>query len=184
MKQKYSFAKWLFVFFFVTVILVGNFTNAQAASVYDAIYSTVGEYNDNPAECKWITEAILYASGEYQVDPILITAVMETESGFCFTAKSSAGAIGLMQLMPGTAAMIGVDPYKPLENVLGGASYLRTQIDNFDDWGEYAVTDAVAAYNAGSQAVINAGGVPNYRETRQYVINVAANYQRLLAKIY
>ena len=88
-----------------------------------------------------------------------------------------------MQLMPGTAAMIGVDPYNPLENVLGGASYLRTQIDNFADWGEYAVTDAVAAYNAGSQAVINAGGVPNYRETRQYVINVAANYQRLLQRL-
>jgi len=184
MKRKFNCPKLLSVFFFVTVFLLGKGATVQAASVYEAIYSTVGEYNENPAECRWITEAILYASGEYQVDPILITAVMEAESGFCFTAQSSAGAIGLMQLMPGTAAMIGVDPYNPLENVLGGASYLRTQIDNFADWGEYAVTDAVAAYNAGSQAVINAGGVPNYRETRQYVINVAANYQRLLAKIY
>ena len=109
---------------------------------------------------------------------------MEAESGFCFSAISPAGAIGLMQLMPGTADMLGVNPYNPLENVLGGASYLRTQLDNFAGWGEYGITYAVAAYNAGSGAVYKYGGVPNYRETRQYVINVAVNYQRLLAQIY
>jgi len=176
-------SKILFVLFFlVTITFCGK--NAQAAEVYDVIYNDVLYYNENPAETQWITQAIYYAAGEYRLDPILLTAVMEAESGFCFTAVSSAGAIGLMQLMPETAAMLGVNPYNPLENVLGGASYLRTQLDNFADWGEYAVTDAVAAYNAGSQAVINYGGVPNYRETRQYVINVAANYQRLLEQLY
>ena len=85
-----------------------------------------------------------------------------------------------MQLMPETASAIGVNPYNPLENVLGGAIYLRNQLDRFSGYGKYAVTNAVAAYNAGAQAVINAGGVPNYSETRQYVVNVANNYQKLL----
>lgn len=176
-------AKILPVFLLVVLVTFGG-VKAQAAEVYDVIYNDVISYNRNPEEARWITQAIFYACGEYQIDPILFTAVMEAESGFCFTAVSPAGAVGLMQLMPGTAAMLGVNPYNPLENVLGGAIYLRTQLNNFADWGEYAVTDAVAAYNAGSQAVINYGGVPDYRETRQYVINVADNYQRLLQAIY
>ena len=176
-------SKILFVFI-LTAVLIFNNNNAQAAEVYDVIYNDVSYYNENPAEAQWITQAIFYAAGEYRLDPLLLTAVMEAESGFCFSAISPAGAIGLMQLMPGTADMLGVNPYNPLENVLGGASYLRTQLDNFAGWGEYGITYAVAAYNAGSGAVYKYGGVPNYRETRQYVINVAVNYQRLLAQIY
>ena len=108
---------------------------------------------------------------------------MEAESGFDFKSLSSVGAIGLMQLMPETANAIGVNPYNPLENILGGTMYLRNQLERFAGWGKYAVTDAVAAYNAGAQAVINAGGVPNYSETRQYVVNVANNYQKLIEKM-
>jgi len=181
--MKYNPGKILLIAIF-SVLMFCSGAKVQAAEVYDVIYADVIGYNGNPEEAQWITQAIFYACGEYQIDPILFTAVMEAESGFCFTAVSPAGAIGLMQLMPGTAAMLGVNPYNPLENVLGGAIYLRTQLNNFADWGEYAVTDAVAAYNAGSQAVIKYGGVPNYPETRQYVINVAANYQRLLQAIY
>lgn len=154
--------------------------NAEATDLYDVIRQEIGYYNGNEKESDWITRAILYASSEYQVDPILITAVMEAESGFNFKSTSTVGAIGLMQLMPETANAIGVNPYNPLENVLGGAIYLRNQLDKFSGYGKYAVTDAVAAYNAGAQAVINAGGVPNYSETRQYVVNVAKNYQKLL----
>ena len=154
--------------------------NVEAAELYDVIHREVSYFNPNDRESVWITQAILYASSEYQVDPILITAVMEAESGFNFQSTSSVGAIGLMQLMPETANSIGVNPYNPLENVLGGAIYLRNQLERFADYGKYAVTDAVAAYNAGPQAVINAGGVPNYAETRQYVVNVANNYQKLL----
>lgn len=114
--------KILFVFI-LTAVLIFNNHNAQAAEVYDVIYNDVLYYNENPAEAQWITQAIFHAAGEYRLDPILLTAVMEAESGFCFTALSSAGAVGLMQLMPGTAAMLGVNPYNPLENVFGGASY-------------------------------------------------------------
>lgn len=161
----------------ISLSMIGN---VEAAELYDVIHREVSYFNTSDRESVWITQAILYASSEYQVDPILITAVMEAESGFNFQSKSPVGAIGLMQLMPDTANAIGVNPYNPLENILGEAIYLRNQLDRFADYGKYAVTDAVAAYNAGPQAVINAGGVPNYAETRQYVVNVANNYQKLL----
>ena len=119
---------------------------AEAADLYSMIYSDASYYNGNPVECDWIANAVLYASASYNVDPLLITAVMETESHFYMGAGSHAGAIGLMQLMPNTAASIGVNPYDPLGNVIGGTIYLRTQLDNFGSWGEYGVTTAVAAY--------------------------------------
>lgn len=83
----------------------------EAADLYSVIYSDASTYNGNEAQCDWITNAILYASASYNVDPLLITAVMETESNFYMEAGSPAGAIGLMQLMPATAAGIGVNPY-------------------------------------------------------------------------
>ena len=155
----------------------------EAADYYSAIYRTVNSYNSNGVECDWITRAIHYASSEYQVDPILITAIMEAESGFDFHATSPVGAIGLMQLMPETAAYLGVNPHNPLENVLGGTRFIRDQLGRFKDWGIYSVTDAVAAYNAGPGAVEKYGGVPNYSETVNYVIKVANNYKKLLALV-
>ena len=160
------------------------FGNTQAAAVEDVIYRDVAQYNSDAGQVAWITQAICYASSMYQVDPLLITAVMETESHFNFATfynHSSAGAIGLMQLMPDTARAVGVNPYDPLGNVIGGTSYLRTQLDNFAGYGAYAVTNAVAAYNAGGNAVRKFGGCPPYRETRNYVVKVANSYNRLLS---
>lgn len=157
---------------------------AEAADPYSVIYTRAAEFGATDVEADWIANAILYASGIYGVDPYLVTAVMETESGFYLNAGSPVGAIGLMQLMPGTASSIGVDPFDPLGNVLGGTIYLRTQLDNFAGWGDYAVTDAVAAYNAGPQAVYNYGGVPPYRETQDYVVKVANAYDRLISMSY
>lgn len=157
---------------------------AEAADIYTVIADDVASYNGNAEQVDWITNAICYASAQYQVDPLLITAVMETESHFSFGTfytTSSAGAIGLMQLMPDTAYAIGVNPFDPLDNVLGGASYLRTCLDDFAGYGGYAVTDAVAAYNAGPQAVYNYGGCPPYAETQDYIVKVSDSYNRLLA---
>ncbi len=157
---------------------------AEAADIYTVIADDVASYNGNAEQVDWITNAICYASAQYQVDPLLITAVMETESHFSFGTfytTSSAGAIGLMQLMPDTASAIGVNPFDPLDNVLGGASYLRTCLDDFAGYGDYAVTDAVAAYNAGPQAVYNYGGCPPYSETQDYIVKVSDSYNRLLA---
>ena len=150
------------------------------ASAADIVYSEVAGIKGQSTETEWITEAILYASSQSGVDPLLITAIMEAESGFNINAVSNAGAIGLMQLMPATASNIGVDPYNPLENVLGGALHLKTLLDSFSGWGDYAVTDAVAAYNAGSGAVISNGGCPPYSETRNYVIRVHSIYVNML----
>ena len=157
---------------------------AEAADIYTVIADDVASYNGNAEQVDWITNAICYASAQYQVDPLLITAVMETESHFSFGTfytTSSAGAIGLMQLMPDTASAIGVNPFDPLDNVLGGASYLRTCLDDFAGYGDYAVTDAVAAYNAGPQAVYNYGGCPPYAETQDYIVKVSDSYNRLWA---
>lgn len=157
---------------------------AEAADIYTVIADDVASYNGNAEQVDWITNAICYVSAQYQVDPLLITAVMETESHFSFGTfytTSSAGAIGLMQLMPDTASAIGVNPFDPLDNVLGGASYLRTCLDDFAGYGDYAVTDAVAAYNAGPQAVYNYGGCPPYAETQDYIVKVSDSYNRLLA---
>lgn len=108
------------------------------------------------------------------LDPAFIRAVMVAESGGNPKAKSSAGALGLMQLMPATAKGLGVtDPFDPLQNILGGAKYLKTQFDRFGD-----LRLALAAYNAGPGAVRKYGGIPPYAETRNYVEKVMKLYEK------
>jgi soluble lytic murein transglycosylase-like protein len=116
---------------------------------------------------------ILAAAKKYNVDPKLVSAVAETESGGNQGAVSSAGAVGVMQLMPDTAAALGVNPYDEGQNIEGGTQYLRQLLDSFN--GD--VKKAVAAYNAGSQAVRDYNGVPPYSETQNYVNKVLDLYQ-------
>ena len=113
------------------------------------------------------------AARKYNVDPKLVSAVAEVESGGDQDAASSAGAVGVMQLMPDTAAALGVNPYDKKSNSVGGAKYLRQMLDAFD--GD--VRRAVAAYNAGPQAVKDYGGVPPYQETQNYVNKVLDIYR-------
>jgi soluble lytic murein transglycosylase-like protein len=111
---------------------------------------------------------------KYDVDPNLARAVMRNESGGNPNAVSSAGAIGLMQLMPGTARGLGVDPHDPRRNLEGGIKYLAQLSDKYD--GDYVKT--LAAYNAGSGRVDSYGGVPPFPETQRYVKNVLALYRK------
>ena len=178
-KGEFLLAYIRFLFIYVVSLTMLLPLRGEAADLYSVIYSDASYYNGNPVECDWIANAVLYASASYNVDPLLIAAVMETESHFYMGAGSPAGAIGLMQLMPNTAASIGVNPYDPLGNIIGGTIYLRTQLDNFGSWGEYGVTTAVAAYNAGPEAVYQHGGIPPYRETRDYVVKVHRAYMNL-----
>lgn len=113
------------------------------------------------------------AAARYQVDPRLVAAVAQTESGGNQEAVSPAGAVGVMQLMPETAAGLGVNPYDKRQNIEGGAKYLRQMMDIFG--GD--VQKAVAAYNAGPQAVKEYNGIPPYRETQDYVNKVLDIYR-------
>jgi soluble lytic murein transglycosylase-like protein len=109
------------------------------------------------------------------VDPALLHAVIKVESGYNARAVSRKGAQGLMQLMPDTARRLGVaNPFSPRDNVLGGARYLRELLDLFDQNVELAV----AAYNAGENAVIRAGyRTPPYSETQHYVPQVLRHFR-------
>lgn len=104
----------------------------------------------------------------FDLSPALLEAVVWQESRWRANAVSPVGAQGLAQLMPGTAAYLRVDPDDPLQNLEGGARYLREQLDRFD--GD--LEKALAAYNAGPGRVEAAGGVPNIRETKAYVAAV------------
>ena len=111
------------------------------------------------------------AAQRHGLDPALLKGLIRQESNFDPTAGSPAGARGLTQLMPGTAASLGVtDVTDPAQSIEGGAKYLKQQLDRFG--GD--VTKALAAYNAGPGAVAKFGGVPPYAETQQYVVKVQA----------
>lgn len=99
------------------------------------------------------------------LSPALLEALVWQESRWSASARSPAGAIGLAQLMPGTARDLGVNPHDPNANLAGGARYLRQQLDRFD--GD--LERALAAYNAGPGRVLREGGIPNIRETQMYV---------------
>jgi soluble lytic murein transglycosylase-like protein len=127
---------------------------------------------------KW-REHIRVASSKYKLPEALLLAVMAVESNFDPRAVSEKGAVGLMQLMPGTAKDMYVgDAYDPLQNIDGGARYLRILANQYE--GDMVRT--LAAYNAGPEAVRRAGGtVPDIPETREYVRKVVALYEAFKA---
>jgi hypothetical protein len=122
-----------------------------------------------------IDEAVDKASKKYGVEKKLIMAVIKQESGFNPSAESSAGAMGLMQLMPSTASSLGVtDAYNVEQNVDGGTKYLSKLLDMYGNSKELAL----AAYNAGPGAVAKYDGIPNYKETQNYVRKVMQSYNK------
>jgi soluble lytic murein transglycosylase-like protein len=144
-------------------------TPVAAASAVPGYMSTGA--SDLPSDTPFGAE-ITAAARKHGIDPALLAGLVKQESGFDPNAGSPAGARGLTQLMPGTAAGLGVtNVLDPVQSLDGGAKYLRAQLDAFG--GD--VTRALAAYNAGPGAVQRYGGVPPYAETQNYVRAVQAN---------
>ncbi len=118
------------------------------------------------------------AASLYKIPEALVRAVIKVESNFHHDARSPVGAMGLMQLMPGTAKRMQVtDITNPRQNIFGGVRYLRVLANLFN--GSLVLT--IASYNAGENAVMKHGGIPPYAETQQYVTRVLHWYRRLQA---
>jgi soluble lytic murein transglycosylase-like protein len=159
-------------------LLSGSDTSTVSA-VTDTSSDAASTTEASSGSCDLVTseelnEIFAEAAATYGVDEKLLKAVAKVESNFNASAVSSAGAVGIMQLMPATAAGLGVsDSYDARENIFGGAKYLSQLLAKYD--GDTSL--ALAAYNAGSARVDQYGGIPPYTETQNYVKKVLGYYQ-------
>lgn len=154
--------------------------DSEAPQATDAILTHPASFTEiaphaGPARFQ---EHVAQLAAKYDISPTLLEAVVWQESRWNVAAQSPAGALGLAQLMPGTARQMGVNPFDPLANLEGGARYLRMQLDAFG--GD--VERALAAYNAGPGRVAKAGGIPAIRETQLYVASILARLSEPVRK--
>lgn len=133
-----------------------------------------------PNGLEWVVDEIVNQAIANGVEPALAVAIAKNESGFNQNAISSAGAIGIGQLMPDTAASLGVNPYDWKQNILGMIKYIKELLETFD--GDIA--KVIAAYNAGPDAVKTYGGIPPYPETQAYYENVSSTRDSVISSGY
>lgn len=147
-------------------------TDSLNTALMQAAAATNSATTQNPTKNQ-IMDMVEQIANKHGVDDKLVKALIKQESGFNPKAKSKAGAMGLMQLMPATAKGLGVtDAYNPVQNVDGGVRYLKSMLQKYNG----NIILALAAYNAGPGAVDKYDGVPPYKETQNYVKNILANY--------
>ncbi|MGB9735462.1 MAG: transglycosylase SLT domain-containing protein [bacterium] len=146
-----------------------HFTNVPTNNRYRLLFRTYGSYNHEQMSPSELQTNVYRIAKKYGVDPVLIMAMIKVESNFMPYAVSPAGAMGLMQILPSTARLMNVgDVYAPEENIEAGVRYFKYLYTLFK--GDYI--KAIAAYNAGEQAVIKYNGIPPYPETQWYVTKV------------
>lgn len=146
------------------------YTDTPQGAKTEIVHSESSSVSDDTSD---YLSLIKSTASKYSLDPSLIHAVIKTESNYDRYAVSRKGAMGLMQLMPGTAQDLGVkNPFHPGENIEGGTRYLRYLLETFN-WN---LTLALAAYNCGPEPVKKYGNVPPIKETREYVRKVLALY--------
>lgn len=168
---------------------VGHQAEASQSQVPTPVIQTIinnyiakGNPSLSDSERQNMTDNIIYYSYQYGVDPLVMTSLFSQESNFHHSSRSTVGAIGLGQIMPDTAVALGVNPYDLTQNIEGACSYLSTQIKNFNN-EIYPVEFALAAYNAGPNAVREYGGIPPYSETQNYVKNIRSKYFDLYSQM-
>jgi soluble lytic murein transglycosylase-like protein len=146
-----------------------------AVAVYARVLSHI-----NPEMPRWqsrdLARRVLLNAVRWRLDANMLVAIVTVESRWHTHALSRAGAIGLGQLMPGTAALLGVNPHDPEQNISGAARYLRGLVGRF---GTKHYDLVFAAYNAGPKAVSEYGGIPPFDETQNYVVRVLAAWEQL-----
>jgi soluble lytic murein transglycosylase-like protein len=149
-----------------------------------AVYARVLRHI-NPQMPGWqsrsLARRVLVNAERWRIDATMLVAIVAVESAWHTHAISSAGAIGLGQLMPGTAASLRVNPHDPAQNLYGAARYLRGLMQRF---GSRHYDEVFAAYNAGPKAVSEYGGIPPYDETEHYVVRVVGEWSRLARSIH
>lgn len=154
-----------------------NGVQAQNTSDVKSFSSMMPNTSDNePVRLlrpKVMISLIQEKAKKYNIDPKLVNAVIKAESGYNINAKSQAGAVGLMQLMPATARAMGIgDPTDPAQNVEAGTKYLSQLLQKNNG----NIVLALASYNAGPGNVSSYGGVPPYKETKDYIYKVLQTY--------
>lgn len=155
-----------------TFFLFGS-SISSAMSLADYIAET------NPEESEYISNLLVKNGEKYNISPLFLAAVFRNESGFHNGAISSAGAIGVSQLMPDTAAELGVNPYSLEENIEGGARYLRQMLDLHANKGDQQYNFALASYNAGYGNATHS--IPSY--TYDYINSIQSDYYTIKRSI-
>lgn len=155
---------------------VVHFTNVPTSRRYRLIWRDYGSYDHSQLPEAALKKRVSIVARKYGMDPTLIMAMIKVESDFMPYAVSSAGAVGLMQLLPSTARVRNVSNlYTPGKNIEAGVRYFKYLYDFFN--GNYI--KAIAAYNAGEKAVIKYNGIPPYPETQWYVARVLKAFWKM-----
>ena len=149
------------------------FSNVPVSNGYKVFMRTASKYKNKSYKILKYKKLIQKAAKKYGVNSRLISAVVRAESGYKKSAVSDKGAEGLMQLMPATQRMLNVsNPFNPAQNIFAGTKYLKSLLVKYN--GNMSL--ALAAYNAGKNAVKQYGGIPPYSQTQNYVREVAGYY--------